>query len=115
MNAEPSPEEIERRRQWFERYVERLENHSVVEPSQEGIIHCCPCCGYKTLDERGSYEICSVCFWEDDGQDDKDANIMRGGPNSSLSLKQARANFQEFGACERKFIKDVRKPLPEEM
>ncbi|MFF1770133.1 CPCC family cysteine-rich protein [Streptomyces sp. NPDC058249] len=31
----------------------------------------CPCCGFLTLDERGSYEICPVCFWEDDGQDAK--------------------------------------------
>lgn len=28
----------------------------------------CPCCGYYTFDERpsGSYDICPVCFWEDD-------------------------------------------------
>ncbi|HEY5317723.1 MAG TPA: CPCC family cysteine-rich protein, partial [Solirubrobacteraceae bacterium] len=27
----------------------------------------CPCCGFLTLPdpERGSYEICPVCFWED--------------------------------------------------
>lgn len=22
----------------------------------------CPCCGYHTLDERGAYSICDVCF-----------------------------------------------------
>ncbi len=22
----------------------------------------CPCCGFLTLDERGSHEICTVCF-----------------------------------------------------
>ncbi|MEV5113035.1 hypothetical protein MRBL20_001149 [Peribacillus frigoritolerans] len=29
----------------------------------------CPCCGYKTLDEEppGTYDICSICFCEDDG------------------------------------------------
>ncbi|MFF1900798.1 CPCC family cysteine-rich protein [Streptomyces sp. NPDC058206] len=27
----------------------------------------CVCCGHLTLGEPpGSYEICSVCFWEDD-------------------------------------------------
>ncbi|SMP03937.1 CPCC family cysteine-rich protein [Chryseobacterium profundimaris] len=27
----------------------------------------CYCCGYYTLEERGHYEICPVCFWEDGG------------------------------------------------
>ncbi|HDV6321953.1 TPA: hypothetical protein RJR38_003806 [Burkholderia multivorans] len=31
----------------------------------------CPCCRSKTLRERGGFEICSVCFWQDDGQDDE--------------------------------------------
>ena len=26
----------------------------------------CLCCGYRTLDTRGEYDICPVCFWEDD-------------------------------------------------
>jgi hypothetical protein len=26
-----------------------------------------------------------VCFWEDDGQDDHDADLVRGGPNGALS------------------------------
>jgi Cysteine-rich CPCC len=28
----------------------------------------CPCCGYRTLSEEcyGSYEVCSICDWEDD-------------------------------------------------
>lgn len=35
------------------------------------------------------------CGWEDDGQDDKDAHIVRGGPNGSLSLAQARLEYLE--------------------
>ncbi|MGL5487706.1 MAG: CPCC family cysteine-rich protein, partial [Shewanella sp.] len=58
----------------------------------------CACCGCKTLSERGGFEICAVCFWEDDGQDDDDADEVLGGPNGDLNLIQARANFQEFGA-----------------
>jgi Cysteine-rich CPCC len=109
------PEELEKRKQWFESYVDKLEHHSVIEPAQEDIMYRCPCCGYKTLGERGGYEICDICFWEDDGQDEHDANVVRGGPNGSLILTKARENFQDFGACEERHIKHVRKPLPEEI
>ncbi len=75
----------------------------------------CPCCGSKTLHGRGHFEACPVCFWEDDGQDDHDADRMRGGPNMDLTLAQARENYREFGAKHQKFIDKVRKPTPEEM
>lgn len=32
--------------------------------------HICPCCAYETLAEKSGFEICPVCFWENDGQDD---------------------------------------------
>lgn len=53
----------------------------------------CPCCRYITLPTRGGYDICPVCFWEDDGQDDPVADEVWGGPNYELSLTAARANF----------------------
>jgi Cysteine-rich CPCC len=56
----------------------------------------CPCCGCQTLDDRRRFDICSVCFWEDDGQDDIDADVIYGGPNGSLSLTQARQNYREL-------------------
>ncbi len=51
----------------------------------------CPCCGHATLTERGLNEICPVCFWEDDGQDNEDADSYRGGPNR-VSLREGRVN-----------------------
>jgi hypothetical protein len=57
----------------------------------------CPCCGYPSLRERHAYEICPICFWEDDGQDDAEANEVWGGPNKDYSLAEARANFERFG------------------
>jgi len=74
----------------------------------------CPCCGFVTLTERGMYEICPVCFWEDDGQDDHDADIVRGGPNRRLSLTKARANFRVMGASDERRTQFVRDPLPSE-
>jgi hypothetical protein len=50
----------------------------------------CPSCGYPTLSERNIYEICHICDWEDDGQDDKDADEIWGGPNGELSLTESR-------------------------
>jgi hypothetical protein len=74
----------------------------------------CPCCGYRTLSKRGDDQICQVCYWHDDGQDDSKADEVWGGPNKSLSLTQARANFQAFGAAAREWLAHVRPPRSEE-
>lgn len=70
----------------------------------------CPCCGYKTLDEKppGTYDICPICFWEDDAAQFDDPDY-EGGANE-VSLRQARKNFVEFGACDRKVLLHVRSP-----
>jgi len=47
------------------------------------------------LHERACYEICVLCEWEDDGQDDLRADEVWGGPNHNLSLTEARRNFRE--------------------
>lgn len=55
----------------------------------------CPCCKYKTLDSR-EWEICTVCFWEDDGSTDLDGPC---GPNH-VTLREGQANFEKFGVAE---------------
>jgi Cysteine-rich CPCC len=75
----------------------------------------CPCCGYLALTHRGGFEMRSVCWWEDDGQDDADADIVRGEPNGTLRLSEARANFRSIGASEERYVKLVRPALPEEV
>jgi hypothetical protein len=44
-----------------------------------------------------------------------DAEDIRGGPNGSLSLRQAQQNFQKFGAMKESFKGKVRKPHPDEL
>jgi hypothetical protein len=75
----------------------------------------CPCCGNLTLDERGRDDICQVCFWEDDGQDDHDVDEVRGGPNYELSLSEARSNFRRIGAASERVLTFVRPPRPDEV
>src|SRR5689334_21768855 len=109
--GQPTPEG---RIRWFEEYVERLQGSSVTAGAGEAPF-ACPCCGYLTLDERGGFEICAVCFWEDDGQDERDAEVVRGGPNGGLSLRDAQRNFDRVGACEERHIYHVRPPEPGEV
>lgn len=76
----------------------------------------CPCCGYPTINGRAAYEICALCGWEDDGQDDpercpqhsgsvqpeygraafRDPAFVLGGPNADYSLAEARENFAQY-------------------
>ena len=69
----------------------------------------CICCGYDTMfGEPGHYEICPICFWEDDPiQRD---NIDENDGANKVSLRQAQINFEVFGACEEDMIKNVIKP-----
>jgi hypothetical protein len=66
----------------------------------------CPCCDYITLAERGHYSICPICFWEDDGLD-IDQLDRPSSPNHGITLREARANFAQFGACELIMVKHV--------
>jgi hypothetical protein len=63
-----------------------------------GAAHQCPACDYFTLANRGQYEICPICFWEDNGLDLDRPDVI-SGPNH-LTLREARTNFQEIGACD---------------
>ena len=108
-NDIPSPEEQARRQTWLDECTARVNARPRDLPLR------CPCCGCKTLTQRTAFEICEVCYWEDDGQDDGEADECRGGPNGSLSLRETRANYVRFGACEESMICKVRPPRPEEL
>lgn len=69
----------------------------------------CFVCGYKTLDTRCDWDICPICFWEDDilvQSDDDDRN----SPANGMTVSQAQANFICMGAVDTKSIENVRKP-----
>jgi predicted N-formylglutamate amidohydrolase len=74
----------------------------------------CPCCKFKTLCGQGQDEICPVCFWHDDGQDEANAQLVLGGPNGLLSLRQAQINFKQIGAIDERWKSKVRPPEPDE-
>ena len=73
--------------------------------------HACPCCGFLTLSELppGTFAICPICYWEDDNVQFNDPAY--GGGANEESLRQARANYREFGASSRRVINLVRHPV----
>lgn len=75
----------------------------------------CACCGFLTMDEPepGSFDICSVCFWQDDEVQFDDINY-RGGANDE-SLSEARDNYKNFGVYSLQFLKMVRPPQSDEI
>lgn len=92
----------------------------------------CPCCGCLTLAERGAYDICPVCFWEDDAYIVIDGGEIKGvrfdkevcdddlldvpsGANHGLTLREGRDNYRRLGACEESMRMNVRKPRRSEL
>lgn len=75
----------------------------------------CPCCGYYTFDSKpiGEYDICPVCYWEDDPFQAEDPNLE--GWANKVSLNQAKENYKKFGAIEKRLTKYVRQPKKDEL
>ncbi len=66
----------------------------------------CDCCDYFTIPTGSEYDICRICFWEQDcfGISKPD---QRSGANHGLTLRQGRWNFQKYQACAERFTEDV--------
>ncbi len=83
-------------------YLEKLLNqHGIPFESIEGeneIMTKCNCCSFRTIspEEDGLGEICPVCFW---------MNFTEG--SNRMSLDEARANFIQFGAIQKRFLKSI--------
>ncbi|MCS3533027.1 CPCC family cysteine-rich protein [Chryseobacterium sp. JUb7] len=65
----------------------------------------CFCCNYKTILERGNYQICKVCFWEDDGGND----LSKYSHVNHMTLNEAKNNFKIKGAILERFLEYVDK------
>ena len=103
----------ERRQFFMDNFPEipGMKGHSWVQEFK--MPNTCPVCGFYTLEERDSWDVCGICWWEDDGQDEKefgkfnDPNKIMGGPNANWSLTSYRRFFYESLADE-KLVKGTR-------
>jgi hypothetical protein len=70
-------------------------------------MYTCPCCSYRVFaDAPGSYDICPICFWEDDIVQLAFPGLA-GGANK-CSLFEGQQNFEKIGACEERIKAYVR-------
>jgi len=83
---------LNKRRKFFDKLLPKLEGADFSN-DVKALSNTCPSCGFPTLGARCSWEICLICFWEDDGQDDPDADETWGGPNKNYSLTQHRIEW----------------------
>ena len=78
----------------------------------ENEVYPCPCCGYLVFSEPpGSYDICPICFWEDDVSQ---LRFMRMRGANHVSLIEGQKNYADFGACEQRIKPYVRSPHSDE-
>jgi len=54
----------------------------------------CPCCSYRTLKSHGEYDICPICYWEDDGNDEAGLSVY-SIPNH-MTLAEAKEKFKKL-------------------
>lgn len=83
-------------RLWFDFYIKEVQNSATISHRKFDNFFLCPCCYFPTLAERQGYDICFLCNWEDDGQDNHNADKVLGGPNRDYSLTEARSNFAKY-------------------
>lgn len=73
----------------------------------------CPCCGHLTLDSGpGDYDLCPVCFWEDDGGQLRFPMSPDGA--NGISLMEAQGIYAKRGAMHSDFVRKVRKARADE-
>src|SRR5689334_8832415 len=74
----------------------------------------CPCCGHLVFGEPpGSYDVCPICYWEDDALQLEYATTLSGGAHRP-TLQEAQRNFVSLGAREAEFTTYARRPTAAE-
>jgi hypothetical protein len=63
--------------------------------------------------EPDCFDICDICWWEDDGVQ-RDNPSYRGGANH-VSLAEAQRNFATIGVSDPKYVTQVRRPGPDDV
>ena len=70
----------------------------------------CPCCGYRTLDQPDIYQLCPVCFWEDDPHQTLQPDSTDGA--NGFSLIEGRETYRSIVQWHRSFCRRFARQRP---
>ncbi|OYD06598.1 CPCC family cysteine-rich protein [Paludifilum halophilum] len=90
--------------EYLSKRVSEILCSKVCVEGQEEILFPCPCCKYQTFLERGQYEVCPVCFWEDDGSNEP----TRYSSVNQMTLGDGQVHFKEYGAVSKKSLQFIK-------
>ena len=88
---------------YIRQIIEQVFSHEISIKGRQPLLYPCFCCDYKTIEERGDYCICEVCYWEDDGVDQEE----RFSSPNKMTLREGRENFELYGVCKESLLKVV--------
>lgn len=88
---------------YLKKFIEMRFNQETTIVGLEPHLEKCPCCGYQTLPERGAYDICAVCQWEDDGRSEDRADDISSV--NHMSLRDYRLRWINESAGESVYFK----------
>ncbi|MEM8864440.1 MAG: CPCC family cysteine-rich protein [Planctomycetota bacterium] len=72
----------------------------------------CYVCGYYTLESRCDWDVCPICFWEDDIL--ADDGLYEHSPANHMTIAEAKKNYIALGAVSQEYVSKVRKPVARE-
>jgi hypothetical protein len=98
---------ILKRREYFDMSFPPIERCDARRDISSGLSNSCPICGYMTLATRCDHDICGICFWQDDGQDNPEADNNYIGPNQVHSINTFRVEIYDW----LEEFKSVEKPM----
>ena len=78
-----------------------ISNKDKIEKLKNASVHC-PCCNFISLSQQDSFEICPICFWQNDVLDDEGYSGANG-----ITLQEAKENYRKIGACSEEMIKNI--------
>lgn len=87
---------ILKRRKYFDLHFSPIEDCDRRQDISYKLSNTCPICGYMTLESRCNHDICSFCFWQDDGQDNPEADKDYIGPNWAYSITAFRIEIYDW-------------------
>lgn len=91
--------------QYLANEIFKITKEKVTIEGDVEVLEKCPCCDYFTLDEKCDWDICKVCFWEDDCTTELD---KISDPNS-ITLREGKKNFLRIGASKKRSMEFVDK------